>query len=220
MYLAASSGSKRTPKLQRPSRAMNLTSSVSSTCNAGSGARWSGRTESGSARISTKRALSTGWNHQSPRRLPRKYLPILSKLGMHLTQVATIDRGRDCRQPTSEMCAGSLLPSIADVGRLAPEKTVTTGPIGFRDASRTTARRGIRTLLRDSARWDHKILGLPESSAYPVQRISESLPRLVATDKAALPGTVPARVPGHPSNFWLRRPEGVSQALGMSQPAD
>jgi hypothetical protein len=87
---------------------------------------------------------------------------------MHLTQVATIDRGRDCRQPTAEMCAGSLLPSIGDVGRLAPEKTVATGPIGFRDASRTTARRGIRTLLRDSSRWDHKILGLPESSAYPV----------------------------------------------------
>jgi hypothetical protein len=64
-----------------------------------------------------------------PQNLAARYS---QKLGMHLTQVATIDRGRDCRQPTSEMCAGSLLPSIGDVGRLAPEKTVATGPIGFR----------------------------------------------------------------------------------------
>ncbi|MGA2712257.1 MAG: hypothetical protein ABSG41_04050 [Bryobacteraceae bacterium] len=77
----------------------------------------------------------------------------ICETGYALDSGSAIDRGHDCRQPTSEMCAGSLLPSIGDVGRLAPEKTVTAGPIGFRDASRTTAKRGIRTLLRDSARW-------------------------------------------------------------------
>ena len=89
-------------------------------------------------------------------------------LGMHLTQVATIGCGRDCRPPASEMSPAAFSGPLGTPDGLAPGKPsllarlVAETPPG----QEPSAVPGHCCETRPAG--NHKILGLPESSAYPV----------------------------------------------------
>ena len=93
-------------------------------------------------------------------------------LGMHLTQVATMGCGRDCRPPASEMCAGSLLRSIGDADGLAPGKPSALARLAAETPPGQEPGAVPGHCCETRPAGNPKILGLPESSAYPVWWLS------------------------------------------------
>jgi hypothetical protein len=117
--------------------------------------------------------LATLWL-PPPDVLDRESIPLTRVLGMHLTQVATIGWGCDCRSHAFEMRAGSVPPSIGLAPTAWRPENRPSRPDRPPNASRTRGRRGPWTLMRASVRRNHQILGLPESSAYPVPVLSDT----------------------------------------------
>ncbi len=99
---------------------------------------------------------------------------IFAILGMHLTQVTTMGWGCNCRALASEMRRQRASVQRASPDGLAPQKTVTVGLIGH-GALPTHAAGVVPGNCCEPRSVGNKILGLPESSAYPASLLSETV---------------------------------------------
>ncbi len=102
---------------------------------------------------------------------------ICGQLGMHMTQVATMNCGLDCWSRCFHACAGNAHHSIGSRPRAWYRKP---SP-GFDFAAERLQRQPhahSSTIFDTGLGSKRKILGLPESSAYPLELISEATKRL------------------------------------------
>jgi hypothetical protein len=143
---------------------------------------------------------------------------ILFILGMHLTQVATIGRGCDYRSPLPKCAQAACIGPSGAARRLGARKTITVGLIGRRTPPTHTAGAVPGHCCEPRSAGNHKILGLPESSAYPVYSLSEAeWPPSRRPECVARPGWLQV----HGDASWRGRcmPYYPSSGLAVHNPA-